>query len=226
MPGNMSTVLSTSSILKLSMHATSSSIPHHAELSQPLPMTVWHRGTGSSVHIHYSHCTATSMIHPCCHPLILATHAVVHATHVQIRMAKLRLKTSRLQFLTPHWLPSPLLYPTFPFAATHPAQPFDYYVANYPESGDVVLGFLTWPLLLSAELDHVYTAWYFYLSLALLAASLVACTWTRQWPAVKVGGGLGQDTGVAWTGAGVLGSEWVWVWVNLWVGADAGGGHN
>lgn len=49
-----------------------------------------------------------------------------------------------------------------------------------------MLGFLSYDLLLNLELDHIYTAWYFYISLAWLAASLAACTWTRQWPAVKV----------------------------------------
>lgn len=49
-----------------------------------------------------------------------------------------------------------------------------------------MLGFLTWDLILFLGLDHVYTApWYSALILA-LGASLVACTYTRQWPSVKV----------------------------------------
>lgn len=51
-----------------------------------------------------------------------------------------------------------------------------------------MLGFLDYNLLLTLQLDHIYTAWYFYLSLGLLAASLSACTYTRQWPVVKVWG--------------------------------------
>lgn len=51
-----------------------------------------------------------------------------------------------------------------------------------------MLGFLDYNLLLTLQLDHIYTAWYFYLSLGLLAASLSACTYTRQWPVVKVRG--------------------------------------
>ena len=34
--------------------------------------------------------------------------------------------------------------------------------------------------------DHIYSADYFLLLLALLGASLAACTATTQWPAVKV----------------------------------------
>lgn len=36
------------------------------------------------------------------------------------------------------------------------------------------------------QLDHIYSADYFLLLLALLGASLAACTATNQWPAVKV----------------------------------------
>jgi cytochrome c biogenesis protein len=50
-----------------------------------------------------------------------------------------------------------------------------------------VLGFLDYRLLLGLQLDHIYTAWYFYGSIALLAASLMACTYTTQLPTAKVG---------------------------------------
>ena len=53
----------------------------------------------------------------------------------------------------------------------------------------MVLGFLSTDLLLTLQLDHIYSAWYFYALLGLLAASLAACTSTRQLPAIKVGGG-------------------------------------
>lgn len=63
----------------------------------------------------------------------------------------------------------------------------EYYVTNYPLSGDSkVLGFLDYQLLLGLQLDHIYTAWYFYGSIALLAASLMACTYSTQWPTAKV----------------------------------------
>jgi cytochrome c biogenesis protein len=78
----------------------------------------------------------------------------------------------------------------------------EYYVQNYPLAGGgggedgggggggggagVVLGFLSYDLLLFLSLDHVYSASYFYALLALLAASLAACTATTQWPTAKV----------------------------------------
>jgi len=65
-------------------------------------------------------------------------------------------------------------------------KPFDYYIENYPNVGPKVLGFLSYDVLFACQLDHIYTAWYFYITLALLGASLAACTLTRQWPAVKV----------------------------------------
>jgi hypothetical protein len=49
-----------------------------------------------------------------------------------------------------------------------------------------VLGFLTGRIVVALQLDHIYTAEYFLLLLALLGASLTACTITNQWPAVKV----------------------------------------
>ncbi|GFH19365.1 C-type cytochrome synthesis protein 1, partial [Haematococcus lacustris] len=78
---------------------------------------------------------------------------------------------------------------TFGFSALGTIIPqnkaFEYYVQNYPAS-QKVLGFLDYNLLLTLDLNHIYTAWYFYLTLAWLGASLAACTSTRQWPAVKV----------------------------------------
>ncbi len=65
-------------------------------------------------------------------------------------------------------------------------QPLEYYTTNYPVDGPKVLGFLTYEWIKTLQLDHIYTAWYFYGSLGLLGASLMACTYTRQWPAVKV----------------------------------------
>lgn len=67
-------------------------------------------------------------------------------------------------------------------------KPYDFYIENYPDVAGVpkVLGFLTYDLLLWLQLDHIYTADYFYLMIGLLGACLAACTYTRQWPAVKV----------------------------------------
>ncbi|KAG2500667.1 hypothetical protein HYH03_001433 [Edaphochlamys debaryana] len=63
---------------------------------------------------------------------------------------------------------------------------FDFYIENYPEGAEQVLGFLTYKVIFLLQLDHIYSADYFYLSIGLLAASLAACTYTRQWPALKV----------------------------------------
>lgn len=81
-----------------------------------------------------------------------------------------------------------------PYAAHHThildttyfLQEIDFYVTNYPVDGQKVLGFLDYKLLLGLQLDHIYTAWYFYGSIALLAASLMACTYSTQWPTAKV----------------------------------------
>eukprot|EP00879_Flechtneria_rotunda_P026587 GHRR01028360.1.p1 GENE.GHRR01028360.1~~GHRR01028360.1.p1 ORF type:complete len:510 (+),score=178.19 GHRR01028360.1:709-2238(+) len=62
----------------------------------------------------------------------------------------------------------------------------DYYMTNYPTEGDKVLGFLDYNVLLTLQLHHIYTAWYFHGSIALLAASLMACTYSTQWPTAKV----------------------------------------
>lgn len=63
---------------------------------------------------------------------------------------------------------------------------YDYYLEKYPEEGPRVLGFVTAPLIEALQWDHIYTSSYFLALLALLAASLVACTTTTQWPSVKV----------------------------------------
>ena len=63
----------------------------------------------------------------------------------------------------------------------------EYYVQNYPdEDGSRVFGFVTWRLIGLFQFDHIYVAPYFLGLLALLAASLAACTTTRQWPMLRV----------------------------------------
>ena len=42
--------------------------------------------------------------------------------------------------------------------------------------------------------DHIYTAPYFLALLALLGASLAACTSTRQWPMVRVARRYGAES--------------------------------
>lgn len=65
-------------------------------------------------------------------------------------------------------------------------KPYEYYAQNYPDEGAKVLGFVTSRLIWALQWDHIYTADYFLLLLALLAGSLSACTATTQWPMVKV----------------------------------------
>lgn len=59
-----------------------------------------------------------------------------------------------------------------------------FYQANYPEK-PALFGFLTWKVLLTAGLDHVYRTWWYLGLLILFGASLLSCTIKRQWPALK-----------------------------------------
>ncbi|CBN56526.1 MULTISPECIES: cytochrome c biogenesis protein [Kamptonema] len=63
-------------------------------------------------------------------------------------------------------------------------QPVQFYQANYPEH-PALFGFLTWKVLLILGLDHVYRTWWFLSILILFGTSLTACTFTRQFPALK-----------------------------------------
>ncbi|MFN4280187.1 cytochrome c biogenesis protein [Thermosynechococcus sp.] len=62
-------------------------------------------------------------------------------------------------------------------------QPLSFYQTHYPED-PALFGFLSWRVLLALGLDHVYrTPWYLTL-LVLFGASLIACTLSRQVPAL------------------------------------------
>ncbi|HEY9782999.1 MAG TPA: cytochrome c biogenesis protein [Leptolyngbyaceae cyanobacterium] len=63
-------------------------------------------------------------------------------------------------------------------------QSLAFYQANYPEH-PALFGFLTWKVLLTIGLDHVYRTWWFLSLLILFASSLTACTFKRQLPALK-----------------------------------------
>lgn len=65
-------------------------------------------------------------------------------------------------------------------------KPMEYYVQNYPEEGQKVFGFLSYNVIFALQFDHIYSANYFLFLLALLGASLIACTMTTQLPMVKV----------------------------------------
>ncbi|KAE9616530.1 putative cytochrome c biogenesis protein Ccs1/CcsB [Lupinus albus] len=61
----------------------------------------------------------------------------------------------------------------------------DHYFQQYPEDRPV-LGFFTWRWVLALGFDHMYSSPVFLGMLALLGASLMACTYTTQIPLVKV----------------------------------------
>ncbi|MEB3214220.1 MAG: cytochrome c biogenesis protein, partial [Leptolyngbyaceae bacterium] len=63
-------------------------------------------------------------------------------------------------------------------------QSLSFYQQNYPED-PALFGFLTWKWILITGLDHVYRTWWFLSLLILFGASLTACTFTRQFPALK-----------------------------------------
>ncbi|HEY9835137.1 MAG TPA: cytochrome c biogenesis protein [Stenomitos sp.] len=63
-------------------------------------------------------------------------------------------------------------------------QSLAFYQSNYPED-PALFGFLSWKVLLTIGLDHVYRTWWFLSILILFGSSLTACTFTRQFPALK-----------------------------------------
>lgn len=63
-------------------------------------------------------------------------------------------------------------------------QTLAFYQANYPEH-PALFGFLSWQVILTLGLDHVYRTWWFLSLLILFGSSLTACTFTRQWPTLK-----------------------------------------
>ena len=64
------------------------------------------------------------------------------------------------------------------------AETLSFYQQNYPES-PALYGFLTWKVILAWGLNHVYSTWWYLSLLIIFAASLTACTFTRQLPALK-----------------------------------------
>jgi len=63
-------------------------------------------------------------------------------------------------------------------------QSLSFYQENYPDS-PALFGFLTWKVLLTIGLDHVYRTWWFSSLLILFGSSLTACTFQRQIPSLK-----------------------------------------
>ncbi|MDJ1179667.1 cytochrome c biogenesis protein [Roseofilum sp. BLCC_M91] len=63
-------------------------------------------------------------------------------------------------------------------------QSLEFYQTNYPED-PALFGFLSWKVLLTIGLDHVYSTWWFLALLVWFGSSLTACTFTRQLPTLK-----------------------------------------
>lgn len=63
-------------------------------------------------------------------------------------------------------------------------QSLPFYQENYPEH-PALFGLITWKLILTLGLNHVYSTWWFLSLLILFGSSLTACTFTRQFPALK-----------------------------------------
>jgi cytochrome c biogenesis protein len=59
-----------------------------------------------------------------------------------------------------------------------------FYRQNYPEN-PALFGFLSWKVILNIGLDRVYKTWWYLFLLILFGSSLTACTFTRQFPALK-----------------------------------------
>ncbi|XP_078430528.1 cytochrome c biogenesis protein family [Wolffia australiana] len=64
-------------------------------------------------------------------------------------------------------------------------EPPDYYFQRFPEENPV-FGFITWKWIIYPGFDHMFSSPVFLGMLALLAASLMACTYTTQIPMTKV----------------------------------------
>jgi cytochrome c biogenesis protein len=62
-------------------------------------------------------------------------------------------------------------------------QTLEFYQTNYP-ADPALFGFLSWKVILTLGLDHVYRTWWFLALLMVFGASLTACTFTRQFPAL------------------------------------------
>ncbi len=64
-------------------------------------------------------------------------------------------------------------------------RPLEFYTSSYPEGTSLLGHIFSYHGLLFLQWDHIYTANYFLGLMALLAASLAACSATSQWPQVS-----------------------------------------
>ena len=63
-------------------------------------------------------------------------------------------------------------------------EPSFFYEENYPLDKPIY-GFITYKLIISLGLDHVYITWWFLTLLIILGISLIGCTITRQFPLLQ-----------------------------------------
>lgn len=64
-------------------------------------------------------------------------------------------------------------------------QSIEIYKLNYPLTSPL-FGFLSWDLILSFGLDHVYKTWWFLFLIFLFGCSLVLCSFLQQLPSLKI----------------------------------------
>merc|ERR1711976_1048959 len=64
-------------------------------------------------------------------------------------------------------------------------RPIAFYKTFYPDGEYAIFGFLSWDIITSLGLDRIYSRPAYYLLIFLLGISLMACTVTRQWPALR-----------------------------------------
>lgn len=76
-------------------------------------------------------------------------------------------------------------WPCIPGTIIDQGEAPDFYFQKYPEDHPV-LGFFTWRWVLTLGFDHMFSSPIFLGMLALLGASLMACTYTTQIPLIKV----------------------------------------
>jgi cytochrome c biogenesis protein len=64
-------------------------------------------------------------------------------------------------------------------------QKIDFYIKNY-SSYSITNAIPLWKIILIFGIDHIYKTWWFYLLLLLFAFCIVSCTFTTQFPVVKL----------------------------------------
>ena len=61
-------------------------------------------------------------------------------------------------------------------------KPIEFYIQNY---NHLFLGIPTWVYFQKLSLNHIYSAWWFFLLLIIFGVCLLSCTFSQQFPALK-----------------------------------------